>query len=105
MMSGMTLLRAHMHHKYKDMPCVGGYLDGTVEDKVGDGNRKIFDGLNAQYGNKKIALIQTSDSRSETYNDLGKYSIRTNQTPFTKDQTVVVSTSHNASVDLLPACP
>lgn len=69
-----TLLRSGMHHKYREMPCVGGYLDGTVETKVGDGNRRIFDGLNAQYGNKRIALIQTSDSRSETYDDLGKYS-------------------------------
>jgi type III restriction enzyme len=69
-----TLLRAHMHHKYREMPCVGGYLDGTVESKVGDGNRRIFDGLNAQYGNKRLALIQTSDSRSETYGSLGKFS-------------------------------
>jgi type III restriction enzyme len=69
-----TLLRSGMHHKYREMPCVGGYLDGTVETKVGDGNRKIVDGLNAQYGNKRIALIQTSDSRSETLDNLGKYS-------------------------------
>lgn len=69
-----SLLRSHFHPKYRDMPCVGGYLDGTVETKVGEGNRQIFDGLNSEYGNKKIALIQTSDSRSETYTDLGKFS-------------------------------
>lgn len=69
-----TLLRSGMHHKYREMPCVGGYLDGTVDTKVGDGNRRIVDGLNVQYGNKRIALIQTSDSRSESYDDLGKYS-------------------------------
>lgn len=68
-----TLLRAHMHHKYREMPCVGGYLDGTVETKVGDGNRRIIDGLNSEYGNKRIAIIQTSDSRSETFADLGKF--------------------------------
>jgi len=28
-------LLSKMHHKYREMPCVGGYLDGTVEDKVG----------------------------------------------------------------------
>jgi chromosome segregation protein len=69
-----TLLRPHFHQKYSEMPCVGGYLDGTVETKVGTGNRNIFDGLNSKYGNKKIALIQTSDSRSATYVDLGKHS-------------------------------
>ncbi len=68
-----TLLRSHFQQKYREMPCVGGYLDGTVEGKVGDGNRKIFDGLNAEYGNKRIALIQTSDSRAESYVDLGKH--------------------------------
>jgi chromosome segregation protein len=68
-----TLLRAHMHAKYRDMPCVGGYLDGSVES-IGEGNRRIFAGLNAEYGNKRIALIQTSDSRSDTYQDLGRFS-------------------------------
>jgi type III restriction enzyme len=56
------------------MPCVGGYLDGTVDKKVGDGNRLIIDGRNAEYGYKRIALVQTSDSRSSTYADLGKHS-------------------------------
>jgi chromosome segregation protein len=69
-----TLLRSHMHHKYREMPCVGGYLDGTVESKVGTGNRRIFDGLNPDYGNKRLALIQTSDSRNATFDDLGKHS-------------------------------
>jgi len=69
-----TLLRSKMHHKYREMPCVGGYLDGTVEDKVGLGNRRIFDGLNPDYGNKKLALVQTSDSRNGTFADLGKHS-------------------------------
>lgn len=69
-----SLLRSHFHHKYSEMPCVGGYLDGTITAKVGVGNRKIIDGLNANYGNKRIALIQTSDSRSGTYADLGKHS-------------------------------
>jgi type III restriction enzyme len=69
-----TLLRSHMHHKYREMPCVGGYLDGTVATKVGEGSRRILDGLDPNYGNKKLALIQTSDSRSSTFADLGKHS-------------------------------
>lgn len=68
-----TLLRSHMHQKYREMPCVGGYVDGAVESKVGRGNQRIVDGLNPDYGRKRIALIQTSDSRDETYEGLGKY--------------------------------
>lgn len=68
-----TLMRSHMHQKYKDMPCVGGYLDGTIETKVGDGNRKIFAGENAEYGNKRLALIQTSDARTADFANLGKH--------------------------------
>ena len=68
-----TLMRSGFHAKYRDMPCVGGYLDGTV-DKVGLGNQRIFAGENLEYGNKKIALFQTSDSRHESFKDLGKNS-------------------------------
>lgn len=67
-----TLMRRHMQAKYKGMPCVGGYLDGTV-DGVGAGNRRIFDGLDQAWGNKKIALVQTSDSRSHVFDDLGQH--------------------------------
>ena len=68
------VMRKGMQVKYKSMPCVGGYLDGTVETKVGKGNRRIFDGLDENWGNHRIALFQTSDCRNENYDDLGKYS-------------------------------
>jgi chromosome segregation protein len=58
-----TLMRKHMHGKYRDMPCVGGYLDGPVTE-VGSGNRRAFDGLDPNRGYKRIALVQTSDARS-----------------------------------------
>lgn len=58
-----TLMRKHMHSKYRDMPCVGGYLDGPVTE-VGSGNRQAFDGLDPNRGYKRIALVQTSDARS-----------------------------------------
>lgn len=69
-----TVMRKGMQAKYKSMPCVGGYLDGTVETKVGTGNRRIFDGLDENWGNHRIALFQTSDCRNELYDDLGKHS-------------------------------
>lgn len=69
-----TLMRPGMQAKYKKMPCVGGYLNGTVETKVGQGNRRIFDGLDANWGNHRLALFQTSDCRSESFDELGKNS-------------------------------
>jgi putative AbiEii toxin of type IV toxin-antitoxin system/AAA domain-containing protein len=58
-----TLMRKHMHGKYRDMPCVGGYLDGPVTE-VGTGNRQAFEGLDPNRGYKRIALVQTSDART-----------------------------------------
>lgn len=68
-----TMMRSGMKAAYKEMPCIGGYLDGTVE-KIGRGNATIFAGKDANYGNKKIAVFQTSDSRAATFADLGKHS-------------------------------
>ena len=65
-----TIMRKGMHAKYRDMPCVGGYLDGTV-DKVGTGNAAIFAGGDKSRGNKPLALYQTSDARSEDFKKLG----------------------------------
>jgi hypothetical protein len=58
-----TLIRSHMQARYKDMPCVGGYLDGPLS-KMGEGTRRILAGEDSAWGNKRVAVFQTSDSRS-----------------------------------------
>ena len=68
-----TLLRSGAATKYKTMPCVGGYLDGSIE-RLGHGNRNILGGRDPEYGHKRIALFQTSDNRREDHNDLGSVS-------------------------------
>lgn len=68
-----TLLRDGVANKYKTMPCVGGYLDGSI-DKSDTGDLNILDGKVSHYGNKRIALFQTSDSRSEDHAQLGQVS-------------------------------
>jgi len=68
-----TLLRDGFAHKYKGMPCVGGYLDGCIE-KSDAGDLKILRGEVSHYGNKRVALFQTSDSRTEDHVNLGKCS-------------------------------
>lgn len=69
-----TLMRSGMHGKYKNMPCVGGYLDGTVETKAKttSNNSRIFAGLDPNWGSKRIALLQTSDARSRDFTQLGE---------------------------------
>lgn len=67
-----TLLRSGFQDYYKSMPCVGGYLGNTVLS-LGCGNMDIVNGKNRDYGFKSIALIQTSDNRKATHEDLGKY--------------------------------
>lgn len=68
-----TLFRSGMAKKYKSMPCVGGYLDGSIE-KCTSGNLAALNGEDKEYGNKKIALFQTSDSRREDHEMLGSVS-------------------------------
>ena len=67
-----SLLRKGLAGKYVEMPCVGGYVDGS-HDKLGDGNRKILSGQAKEWGHKKVALFQTSDSRREDHRDLAKH--------------------------------
>ena len=68
-----TLLRSGAAPKYKAMPCVGGYLDGSIE-QLGQGNYDIINGKAREYGNKRIAVFQTSDSRREDHAELGSVS-------------------------------
>jgi type III restriction enzyme len=59
-----------MANKYKEMPCVGAYVDGLIA-QFGAGNTKIVAGEDANYGSKKVAVFQTSDNRTRTHVDLG----------------------------------
>ena len=68
-----TLLRSGAGPKYKAMPCVGGYVDGSLE-QLGQGNQDIINGKAREYGYKRIAVFQTSDSRREDHADLGRAS-------------------------------
>jgi len=67
-----TLIRKGFHDKYKAMPCVGVYTDGDIK-KLGEGNTRILTGADKAWGNKRVAVIQTSDSRSESFAKLGKF--------------------------------
>lgn len=65
-----SLLRKGMAGKYSEMPCVGGYVDGSI-DKLDGGNRNILSGKDKQWGSKRIACIQTSDARRADHSELG----------------------------------
>jgi chromosome segregation protein len=68
-----SLLRKGQAAKYAEMSSVGGYVDGAIT-KLGTGNRGIVDGKNKEWGNKRIAVFQTSDNRFEDHRDLGSVS-------------------------------
>lgn len=65
-----SLLRTGMAGKYSEMPWVGGYTDGEFA-KLKDGPRNIIAGKDKNWGNKRIACIQTSDSRRDDHVTLG----------------------------------
>jgi len=68
-----TLLRKGFNTYYRDMPCVGGYLDGDCT-QLGSGNQNILSGKTREYGVKKLGLFQTSDNRSRDHAVLGNSS-------------------------------
>ncbi|MFA6408341.1 MAG: AAA family ATPase [Candidatus Paceibacterota bacterium] len=67
-----TILRSGFSNYYKDMPCVGGYVDGAVTQH-GAGNISIVNGKNRDYGFRSIGLFQTSDNRRRGHADLGRH--------------------------------
>lgn len=66
-----SLLRSGMMSKYKEMPCVGGYVDGKVSS-LKAGPISIISGRDKAWGNKKIGCIQTSDNRQADHGKLGE---------------------------------
>jgi chromosome segregation protein len=67
-----SLLRSGMMAKYKEMPFVGGYVDGSLTD-LKAGPLSILAGKDKNWGNKRIACIQTSDNRHADHVDLGNH--------------------------------
>ena len=67
-----SLLRTGQMGKYIEMPCVGGYVDGSLS-KLKPGRKSILDGFDKAWGNKRIACFQTSDNRCEDHRDLGTH--------------------------------
>ena len=63
------LLRRDFYEHYVKMPCVSGYIDGSIPDD--QGLKNIINGRDRNYGFKSIAVFQTSDNRKETFEDLG----------------------------------
>lgn len=68
-----TLLREGFAEHYKQMHCVGGYVDGDYEAKTGVGKRNILEGRQQNNGFQPLAVIQTSDARSRDHLTLGAH--------------------------------
>lgn len=71
-----TLLRQSFQAKYSAMTSVGGYLDGSATDLEKPkfaGEKRILDGLDTNWGSKRLALFQTSDARKSDFSTLGEH--------------------------------
>jgi chromosome segregation protein len=72
-----TLLRTSFQGKYIAWGAVGGYLDGSVselEKPKHAGEKRILEGLDVNWGFKRLALFQTSDARKADFSTLGEHS-------------------------------
>lgn len=67
-----TILRSGFAPAYKKMPCVGGFVDGSILQH-GAGNKSILAGQNKEWGNKPLAVFQTSDNRARDFAQLGTH--------------------------------
>ncbi len=68
-----TLFRDGFDKHYKEMHCVGGYIDGDY-GRTSVGKKNILEGRQQNNGYKPIAVFQTSDNRKRDHSDLGTHS-------------------------------
>jgi type III restriction enzyme len=68
-----TIFRQGLQNQYKNGQFIAGYLDGNTYEKnyAKQGWRNKVFGVAKEYGNRSIAVIQTSDNRTETFENLG----------------------------------
>lgn len=64
-----TIFRNGYTEYYKSMKCIAGYVDGKKKNDIGWKNK--INGADPSYGNKAIAVIQTSDNRNRNFSELG----------------------------------
>lgn len=65
-----SIFRNGQQGKYSEMPCVGGYSDGVFE-ALSPGTKNRIAGKDLQWGSKKVACVQTSDTRRFDHERLG----------------------------------
>jgi type III restriction enzyme len=68
-----TLFRDGFDKHYKEMHCVGGYIDGEYA-RTSVGRKNILEGRQQNNGYKPLAVFQTSDNRKRDHSDLGSHS-------------------------------
>lgn len=66
-----TIFREGFEKHYKEMRCVGGYVEGEYSTKVVS-RRSIVEGKQQDYGYPGIGVFQTSDNRKRDHSDLGE---------------------------------
>jgi chromosome segregation protein len=66
-----TIFRDGFDKHYKEMRCVGGYVDGEYS-KTSKGKKNILEGRQQNNGYQGLGVFQTSDNRRRDHSHLGK---------------------------------
>lgn len=69
-----TFMRSGFHTHFKNLPCVGGYLEGISYNDLNPGTKNILEGRNANWTTRPYGVFQTSDCRKDDLSTLGEYS-------------------------------
>ena len=62
-----TLKKKDLREIFKNIPCVGGYIEKKWED-ISENNKFLFDKGRSRYGSKPLGIFQTSDFRDLPHN-------------------------------------
>lgn len=69
-----NFLRKGYHTYFKDLPCVGGYIEGILYEDLGEGTKNILEGRDATWSSRSYGVFQTSDCRQDDLRTLGEFS-------------------------------
>ncbi len=67
-----TIFREGFEKHYKEMRCVGAYVDGDY-GRTSNGRRNILEGRQQNNGYPPVGVFQTSDNRYRDHRDLGRF--------------------------------
>lgn len=69
-----TFMRDGYHTIFRNLPCVGGYIEGISYEDLREGTKNILEGRDPSWSSKPYGVFQTSDCRHDDLSTLGEFS-------------------------------